>query len=271
MLFVNLDLILELFKKSEFLNKSLNKLKYYNVITDTTLEEDITFNQHEQHVLDCYMDLEFNSKSLVGKNISDNIRSKLNIFLEEEKDLFTKLFVRDYLINQTNNKDLELANSLDAVTLFKDFASMSLKNDKEFAKVIIELDGSYIKVMGESIRNNKQIMNDAINNDFTYRVDSFITSYSDLYKDSDTFINYLKRLKFNQKDDFSPNKVYEDIFLKKDNKYVTNVFKNNEQEHFLDDPLFLESLVKIDSRFSDFIIDGRISKISEDNPKIIVK
>lgn len=289
MLFINVDLITELLGYRIHKCNKENKLMYYDEIINTSLEEDILFNKIEQKVINCFCELEIYRSSLIGKNIANNIRSSFNISMEMEKELFTKLFVRDYLAKQEKRSDLllinylssnklfsnvtieEIKDSLSAIKLFKDFASPELKNDKNFCKVILELDGSYITSMGESVRNSASIMKTAISNDETYDVISFANSNSRLQNNSDLAILYLKKLKENRGRNFSAERVYKTIFQQNEGKYPTKIFKNNEQSSWLDDSRFLPQLAKIDSKFTDYIASGLISPFYEDRPKKQVK
>lgn len=291
MLFINLDLITELMGYNIHKCSKENKLLYYNDITNTSLEEDILFSNREQKVINSFCELEIYRKSLIGNNIAENIRSNFNLSFEREKELFTKLFVRDYLVQKENKKDLLLSSylankelfssvaleerkeELTAIKLFEDFASPELKNDKEFARVILELDGSYIISMESNVRNSAKIMEIAMNNDDTRDVESFINSNSKLLKNSDFAIQYFKKVKANQKEKFSADQVYEEVFKQEDGKYVTTIFENNEQSSWMEDSNFLPRLAKIDSKFVEMISEGKIAPLSRDfkNRQIVKK
>lgn len=291
MLFINLDLITELMGYNMHKCSKENKLLYYNEIANTSLEEDILFGNKEEKVINSFCELEIYGQSLIGNNVAKNIRSNYYFSLENEKELFTKLFVRDYLAKKENRMDLILSNyltnkelfssvvleekkdELTAIKLFEDFASPELKNDKEFAKVILELDGSYIVSMGQNVRNSASIMEIAMNNDDTRNVESFTKSNSKLLKDSDFALLYFKEMKNNQGKDFSIDEVYETVFKQEDGKYVTTIFENEEQSIWIEDPSFLTRLAKIDYRFLELICEGKIAPLSSDseNKQIIKK
>lgn len=291
MLFINLDLITELLGYNIHKCSKENKLLYYNEITNTSLEEDILFNKREKNIINNFCELEIYRSSLIGNNIAENIRSNFNLSVESEKELFTKLFVRDYLSKTDNRTSLLLENylveeglfahvaingmkeELTSIKLFTDFASPELKNDKEFAKVILELDGSFIISMGQNVRNSASIMEIAMNNDSTSNVESFTKSNSKLLRNVDFALLYLKQMKKNQGESFSVEQVYEEVFKQEDGKYVTTIFENNEQSSWMEDPSFLPRLTKIDSKFVEMICEGKIAPLSMDlkNRQIVKK
>ena len=254
MLFVNLDLILELISANLLRDGSECRLKYYNLICDSTLEEDIKLTEREKEYINNLVSSEGN----------------YNIYFEREKEIFTKLLVSDYL---RKNGYSNIDGDIDSVELFDKYASSKLKNDKDFANVIIGLDGSYISIMGEKIRNNRDMMTKAISSDSSSDVSSFVNTNSRLKSDSVTAILYFRKLKDKKQDKFSPEDIYDKVFKKIDGKFVDYYFKENEQSSWLDDPNFLKELIKIDSDFVDYIVDFRISKLnmSKSSPKLKVK
>lgn len=284
MLFINLDLITELIGYSIHDCNKENKLLYYDQISNTTLEEDITFTAKENAILSDFCELEIYKASILGKNAKENIRSIYHFSIEEEKEFFTKLFVRDYLSEKENRKELllvdylsetklfstvaleEAENRLSALQLFKDFASPELKNDKDFAKVILQLDGTYILAMGEIIKNSPTIMEVAIKNDKTPTIESFINSNSKLLINSDLAIAYFKKLKENN--NMLTDSIYENIFKQENGEYPKTVFKHNEQSSWMEDLNFLSRLAKISNGFRDLISSGDIGPLnSQDKAK----
>lgn len=291
MLFINLDLIMELLGYNIHECSKENKLLYYNDISsDSTLEEDIALNSLEKNVVNSFCELEIYKSSLIGNNVAGQIRRNFGLSVEKEKELFTKLLVRDYLVQKENRIDLSLANYLSTeklfsdvaindqkerlmgIKLFEDFASIDVKNDKEFAKVILQLEGSYITSMGEIVKKNANLMEIAINNDTTKDVVSFSNPNSKLKTDSELAILFFQKMKENQGKEFSADKIYKTIFKQEEGNYVNTIFKNNEQSLWIQDPKFLPKLAKIDSEFVDFISDGKIAPLDSNlNHKTMIK
>lgn len=288
MLFINLDLITELIGYSIHDCNKENKLLYYDQISNTTLEEDITFTAKENAILSDFCELEIYKASILGKNAKENIRSIYHFSIEEEKEFFTKLFVRDYLSEKENRKELllvdylsetklfstvaldEAENRLSALQLFKDFASPELKNDKDFAKVILQLDGTYILAMGDIVKDSPTIMEVAIKNDKTPTIESFINSNSKLLTNSDLAIAYFKKLKENN--NMLTDSIYENIFKQENGEYPKTVFKHNEQSSWMEDSNFLPRLAKISNGFTDLISSGEIGPLSsKDKAKQYIK
>lgn len=289
MLFVNLDLIIELLGYNIHECSKDNKLLYYDDISNTTLKEDITFDSREKQIINSFCELEIYKSSLIGNNVAGKIRSNFGLSVEREKELFTKLFVRDYLVKKENRTDLSLENYLSSnqlfanvrineikdkltgIKLFEDFASIDLKNDKEFAKVILQLDGSYITAMGERVRNSTSAMEVAIKNDETKEVISFASSNTKLSDNAEFAILYFKKMQQNQGKEFSPEKVYEDVFKQENGKYPKTIFKNDEQSSWMKDSIFLPGLAKISNQFVNLIANGDISPLSDSDNKKMVK
>lgn len=260
MLYVNVDLILELLNANILPNESNNRLSYYNLICESDLIEDIKFTKKEKDIITSF-----------GNGIKENE----SIHIEKEKELFTKIFVGNYLLK---NKYIEIEDDEDLYMkpeLFSLFATNSLKTDKSFAKTILQLDGTYIKYMGNKIKNNRAMMNFAIENDETKDVESFVFSDSDLKFDSEIALNYFKRLKINKKDNYSTEETYENIFKKADEDQIFSreIFSKGEQLSWLNNPIFLKQLIKIDDGFIDYVSDGRISKVTDGNKdyKVLTK
>lgn len=273
MLFVNIDLILELIDYNDSKIRNENKLKYYDLICDTTLEEDIKFSdsKHEEDVLKYLYMLEHTNKPIIGDNIGDMLREKLGLYYEREKHFFTKLFVREYLIEKEDRKDLIVDDEIDTFTLFKDFASDELKNDKQFAEVILQLDGRYIQAMSENIQNNKKLMGLAIKNDLSSDVESFSNCSGKIKRNPTMAILYFKRLKENKQKDFSVDEIYEKIFKQENYKYNDSIFKDNEQSSWIEGIDFLSSLAKVDDKFIDYISSGKISQLADSNNRKVMK
>lgn len=244
MLFVNLDLILELLNTNCLKKCSENKLKYYDLICESCLHDDLKITSRERKIIESFI-----------KNNPVDIASS-----EQEKTLFTKLIVSDYLLRIGCFSEVDLDYNQDLVKLFDKYASSELKNDKEFATVILELDGRYIRYMGEKIRNNRTLMVIAIANDSTESIESFTKTDTQLKHDSEIALEFFQKMKSNQESNFSVEEVYNNIFKKDDNAFSTVIFKEDEQSSWLSNPEFLPSLVRIDRRFNNYVVDGRISK-----------
>ena len=255
MLYVNIDLIFELLNADILDTNSENKLKDYDLVCESSLEEDIKLTSKEKAIIEIF---------------NDERNAEIN-FIEKEKLLFTKLFVGNYLLRNGFVKHLEDAKIYKKLELFSSFASAELKNDKSFAKTILQLDGTYIKYMGDKIRNNRAMMTIAIENDTTNDVESFTLVDSNLKADPEMTLGYFKRMKLNQKESYSVDRIYEDIFIKENDQFTTKIFSNNEQANWLSNPYFLKELVKIDSNFIDYVIDGKISKLDSDNSYCKIK
>ena len=107
-------------------------------------------------------------------------------------------------------------------------------------------------------------MSIAIINDSTDDIESFTKTNTRLKRDSEMALEYFKKMKSNQDDKFSVEEVYSSIFKKDENGFPTTIFKNDEQSSWLDNSEFLPSLVRIDRRFNDYVVDGRISRKNSD-------
>lgn len=248
MLFVNIDLILELLNTNYLRKSSENKLKYYDLICDSCLKDDLKLTPREKKIIE----------SLTDDNPLDTI------YFEQEKSLFTKLIVSDYLLRVGDSSEEHVENNQNLAELFDRYASSELKNNKDFATVILGLDGRYMRYMGEKIKNSRSMMSIAIINDSTDDIESFTKTNTRLKRDSEMALEYFKKMKSNQDDKFSVEEVYSSIFKKDENGFPTTIFKNDEQSSWLDNSEFLPSLVRIDRRFNDYVVDGRISRKNSD-------
>ena len=132
MLFVNIDLILELLNTNYLKKNSENKLKYYDLICDSCLKDDLKLTPREKKIIEGFID--------------DNPLD--TIYFEQEKSLFTKLIVSDYLLRAGDSSEEHVENNQDLAELFDRYASSELKNNKDFATVILGLDGRYMRNMG---------------------------------------------------------------------------------------------------------------------------
>lgn len=83
MLFINLDLILELlnYKMQDNKKNNKNKLKYYDLIANTKLEDDIKLTTKEEAIVNYFCNLEINNKSFIGKAANEKLKESLNFSL----------------------------------------------------------------------------------------------------------------------------------------------------------------------------------------------
>lgn len=265
LLFFNLEIVLELMGSSEKDLGNNSKLKYYDVIAETKLEEDLAYSKEfrEEEIVNYLCNLEICNKSLIGRNINGELRKGLRLLEERERDFFTKLFVRDYLQELGIMQDTTLVSQVGVMTLFSDFASEELKNSSLFAGVILRLNGKYIGAMGKRVQDSELLMKLALENDSSKDVDCFSKSTSKLRYSPDYAALYFQKMKANQKDFFSPEQVYRDIFEQVDGEYSKKIFRENEQNSWMDDEQFLPSLAKVHKDFVEYISSGKISKISD--------
>ena len=234
-----------------------NKLVYYQAMTSRVLENDLEYKNLEEGLVSYLSNLEAVSSSGYDKNNIAQFKKKLGITnIYEERNFFTKLFMRDY--ESKNNENYCLRNGIDIISIFHHFASDELKDDLEFSTTIVTLDGKYLKGMSEKVRSNREIVSVAVKNDTSKEIDSFIYSCGDALKDSTIALSYFQKKKENNTF-LNAYEVYTTIF-KKDEKgnFPTEVFFNNVQNQWLDNE-FLAGLAKLNIDFIQYIVDGKIS------------
>mgnify|MGYP003290140671 CR=1 FL=1 len=289
MLFINLEIIMELIGYNIWTDCDENRLVYYNDVSATTLDDDIKFNTRESYIVNEFAEVEVYKSNYKKEKIAESIREHYHLSKEEERELFTKLFVREYLCKKEKNVNLSLTNylsqnkmfssaalfnsldKLNASTFFEDFASDELKNDRNFAKAILQLDGSYILCMGQKIKNSEEMMRLAISNDETPDVISFSKSNSMLLSDSKVALAYFSKLEKNQGSKFSADTVYEKIFKQENGAYPKTVFKDDEQSAWMRDPFFLPRLCQFNVKYQNLIENGDISPLGNKDSKVMVK
>lgn len=261
-LYNNLKLNLEAVDFKNTNNVVKNKLEFYHLLMTTELDDDIKYSDtKEEALVNQFCNLEATYRSRIGKEANEILKTSLGINnLDDEKNLFAKIFIRDYLASTNNDENLALKDNLNAGVLFYDFASEELQNNKDFAKTILSLDGRYMPYMSEEVRNNSSLMSIAINNDTTEEVESFTRCDSNLLRDSKMAGLYLEKSKKNKGYKFNATNVYETIFKKDENElYTTKVFENQVQADWLQDEEFLVDVAKLDNGFIKYIVEGKIS------------
>lgn len=262
------DSIYESLKKVLSVESEDNKLKQYQEITSRTLESDLKYKNNEESLVSSLSTLvSFTSSGFDKKKIVE-FKKNLGITnIYEEREFFTKLFMRDYV--SKNNESYSFRNGIDIRNIFCYFASSELKNDLDFAKTIVTLDGKYLKGMSEEVRSNKEIVYIAVKNDTSQDIDSFINACGDALEDSVIALSYFQKKKENNSY-LKVNEIYKNIFKKDENDNFPNtIFKNNVQNKWLDNN-FLAGLAKLHIDFIKYIIEGKIS-ISNSDPVIIKK
>lgn len=262
------DSIYESLKKVLSVEIEDNKFEYYQAVTSRTLESDLKYKNNEESLVSSLSTLvSFTSSGYDKKKIAE-FKKNLGITnIYEERDFFTKLFMRDYV--SKNNESYCFRKGIDIRNIFCHFASSELKSDLDFAKTIVTLDGKYLKGMSEEVRSNKEIVYIAVKNDTSKDIDSFINACGNALEDSFIALSYFQKKKENNSY-LSVNEIYKTIFKKDENDNFPNtIFKNNVQNKWLDNN-FLAGLAKLHIDFVKYIIDGKIS-ISNSNPAILIK
>lgn len=246
-----------------------NKLAYYQAMTERRLEDDLEYKNHEEGLVSYLSNLEAVSNSGYDKRNINQIKKSLGIDnVYDERDFFTKLFMRDY--ESRYNESCCFRKGIDIRNIFFHFASDELKNDLEFSKTIVTLEGKYLSGMSEETKSNKEIVTIAIENDTSKEIDSFISSCGEALKDSKIAISYFQKKKENNTF-LSAYDVYESIFKKdKNGNFPSTIFGDNVQNKWLEDNVFLAELGKLNRDFIQYIIDGKIS-ISSSNLEPIKK
>lgn len=230
---------------------------YYQAMTQSRLEEDLEYKNLEEGLVAYLFNLEnANISGYNKKNIYD-IKNRLGITnIYEEKNFFTKLFVRDFL--SSSNSEYEFREGIDIRSIYKHFASDELKKDLSFAEAIVTLNGKYITGMSEQVRSNENLMLIAIKHDYSKEVESFLSAKGEALISSKNALEYFKRKKDNSY--LSLFQIYEDIFKKDENDNFPNtLFQNNVQNYWLMDSDFLTGLAKLDVGFINYIVEGKIS------------
>ena len=234
-----------------------NKLKHYQAMTSRTLEDDLKYKNKEESLVSSLSTLVGFTNSGYDKKKIAEFKKNLGITnIYDERNFFTKLFMRDY--ESKNNESYCFRNGIDVRNLFRYFASEKLKSDLEFAKTIVTLDGKYLKGMSEEVRSNKEIVSIAVKNDTSKDIDSFINSCGDALEDSSIALSYFQKRKENNSF-LKAYEVYNTIFKKDENDNFPNeIFSNNVQNKWLDNN-FLAGLAKLNIDFIEYIVDGKIS------------
>lgn len=259
-------------KKTLEICPNTNKLSYYQIMSPTKLEDDLKLESYEDALLVNYL-LQVGSinRSGFNKNSIQRLKQQLGIkTFYDERELFTKVFMRDY--ESKNKPEYRLRDDADVCELFRTLASDELKNNLDFARTIISLDSKYLRAMGEVARSSFEIVNKAMDFDTSKDVETFLCATDTALENSDLAIKYLKKKRENN-GYLNISEVYETVFKKdSDGNFVDCLFKNNVQAIWLSDSDFLAKLMKVDSDFVGYITEGKIALTTpSDKPKQMVK
>lgn len=247
-----------------------NKLYYYNsVCNNCNLDDDLQYKNLEEKILGYLIVIEQLSISNYGIETNKTkfgikIMHDLGISnIQEEKQFFTKLFMRDY--QSKFNSKYEIGNNIKISKLYQRFASEKLKRDFEFNSTIINLDGKYIQGMSEDIKNNSNIVEFAIRNDSSINVKSFLSATKENLANPKLALLYFNKLKQNNSK-FSAINIYKTIFEKnKEGNFPDVIFQGNVQNEWLKDNNFLAGIAQLDRNFVPFITSGKLSLVSDCN------
>lgn len=242
-------------------NPSNNKLDMFE-----NLEESLKYENMEEGLINYMTSIELANISNIDKESAKAIKTSLGIkTIDEEKQFFLKIFMRDY--ESRYLEEYKLKKDINVSKIFKDFASPILKENKEFIKMILTLDGKYAEYMSQSIKEDKELIKLAITTDSTKEIISFINSSDNTRKDSKLAIEYFKRIKENN-NFISASKTYETIFKKDNNdEFPKEKFSNDEQIEWLKDNMFLANLAILNRDFVKYITEGKISLTSNQEIK----
>lgn len=281
--------------------ESKNKLRLYNEINKSILNNDIQFvGDSESSIvhLFCKKELEFmqskiNKESKSIKKEFKTIVNNFNITSIREKNIFTKLFIRDYLKNVGGRNELGLHYyNLSAGILFRDFASKELKKDRDFVTTILKLDGRTLPYMDESFQNDYDIMKMALKTDTSTFMESFLKCNTKLRKEPSLALLFFEGLRRNnnsmsvdticrvflaknmleegvvnngnkqpQSDNKAPNtfvKINGKIEWIGDNylEEFSKVFSDEEYNSWINDTGFIVKLIGLNPKFNDHVVNN---------------
>lgn len=249
-----------------------NKLSYYQIMSPTKLEDDLKLGSCEEALLVNYtLQVGSINRSGISKSNIQGLKQQLGIkTIYDERELFTKVFMRDY--ESKNNPAYCLRDNVDVCDLFQALASDELKDDLDFADTIVSLDSKYLKAMGEVARSSFEIVSKAMDFDTSKDVETFLHATGDALRNTGLVIKYLKKKRENN-GYLNISEVYETVFKRdSDGNFVDSLFKNNVQATWLSDNNFLALLMQTDSGFVNYITEGKISLgTPSDKPKQMVK
>lgn len=198
----------KLVEETELGNK--NKLDSYEQINGTSLFKDIKYlGSLEEFWVGSFCQKEIDY--IEGKNPRKKVTT--NITFSKERNIFTKIFIRDYLKNTGKRYDLCLPNNLSAAVLFRDFASGELKADKEFVSTIIKLDGRYLPYMDNQYHEDYSIFKTALITDTSMYMESFLKCNTKLRRNPSFALLFFKGL-INNNNNLSADTICR-IFLAK--------------------------------------------------------
>lgn len=240
-----------------------DRLSFFETAADESLDNALAYSDMEEGLVNYMSNMELGNKANIGVHNVNLIKESLGITtVNEEKNFFTKLFMRDYQSNY--DEKYKFKKEINISKVFNDFASEELREDKEFIRVVLMLDGKYLESMNNNIRNDFELVKLAIKNDSTTDIISFKSASDDLRKNSLLATKYFQKLKSNNQF-VSVNEVYENIFKKdSEGNFSKDIFKNNEQNEWLKDNEFLIFLIELNYDFLNYITDGKISLTKED-------
>lgn len=243
-----------------------HKLNDYDMLINSKLENDLEYNNFEEGLTNYFLNMNQEDNFCIDKKVIQKIKESLKVStIEEEKEYFTKLFMRDY--QSRYNDRYKISDTHDMSTIFRNFASEELKNDEIFTEVILKLDGKYLKGMNDNVRSSKEMVFLAIDNDTSEKVYSFVCALEPAQTDYQLALKYLKKLKENNAF-VTINSLYENIFKKNMvGNFTDKIFKNNVQNKWLSNKQFMIELIQFNPGFVSYIVDGKISMIEIDNSR----
>lgn len=172
-------------------NRKENFIDLFERITGDELVDSIQYSGSlEKFFVDEFCKYE---KESIEKKIPIK-KGNSNIPLNKEKNIFAKLFIRDYIKNVGLRYDLCIPYNLSATVLFRDFASEELKSDREFVETILKLDGRFLSYMNSEFKNDPNLFEIALQTDTSKYMESFLKTKSELRKNPNLALLFFKGL-----------------------------------------------------------------------------
>lgn len=264
-----------------------SKLKFYEAMFwGSNLESDLKFqNSKQEALINQFCNMGPASKLSLGESAIAEFRNALGITYEDEKEMFTKVFVRDYLKNTEERNDLGLKDGYSAGEIFQNFASEKLREDKDFVTTMLKLDGRNLPFMNVEFQNDVEIVEMSIKSDTSNEVDSFTKINSSLKHNPYLAVEFIKKYQYNQstwrkankalkynpshateilreyqyKQDLIERTIYDKLFQKDDKgNYPKDIFKNDEQLSWISDSNFVKEILIVMPEFVRHITEGNL-------------
>lgn len=234
-----------------------SKLEFYSIMfQNSDLERDLKFSNSKQEALiNQFCNMGIKARLSLAESAIAEFRNALGITYDDEKEMFTKIFIRDYLKNTEERNDLGLKDGYSAGEIFKNFASEKLRKDKEFVTIILKLDGRNLPFMNIEFQNDVELLELSIKSDTSKDVDSFTKMDTPLKHNPYLAVEFIKKYKYNK--NASGIKIYNELFKKDENgNYPREIFKDNEQLSWISNTNFVKEILNIVPEFTTHILEG---------------